>query len=385
MKRHKPFQSTCRKLWIHTSRTSIGFSSCNFRNTTEDGFNCCSSNNIDESIEQREQRETDCDMIFLHPTLSPTEKCGHDDNQMQQGGNTLLPTIEIEQQEDGEHMDDAIGQVHMQGAGSSELDKGSKTDTEDQQNNKQDDLDNIEVIYVEVGSFGHKKVAKETEGEDYDSLTQTSEESVALTAQAGEYDEIVTKTEKLRNDDIEIYDEIVNPSSARKGLGRRVKETAEQQQTSQSYKPQKPQDFESIEEMYVSVASHVREGSAETTDSESIDCEDKTIQLPQECAAVTPQGSEYDYIESSHRRIKKPKNIKDVEEVYDVVVNQLATRKNSETSSSIQPYSVPAPYEVAMSSNKAYALTESVPVIKNEAYGASEGGKIKGHTYDTFK
>ena len=536
MKRHKTFQSTCKKLWVHTSRTSIGFSSSSF-NSTEDGFDSCSSN-TDESTQQREQRETDCDVIFPYLTFSQNKKCGNDEKEMQQGGNTVLPTIQIEQQEDGEHLDDVIGEVHMQGTGSSELDKESNTDTEDQQNIKPEDLDSIEVIYVEVGSFSHKKVAKGTEGEDYDSLTQTSEESVALTAQAGEYDEIVTETDQLRNDveDAEIYDEIVNRSAARKGLYSRLKENTEQQQTFQSSRVQKTQDLELIEEMYVNVASHAtiqhpqkcaavtpegkecdyieflhcrvkkpnhiedveeiydvvvtkmatrkdfamssrvesysvpapyevamssnkayvpsesvsgdeiimktvkprndvedaeiyddivipssvvkenteqqhtsqsyklqepqdlesieenvyvashaQEDLAETTASRPTHSEDVILQLPQECAAVRPQGSEYDYIESLHRRIKKPKNIKDVEEMYDVVVNQLATRKNSETSSSIQPYSVPAPYEVAMSNNKAYALSESVPVSKNEAYGASEGGKIKGNTYDTVK
>ena len=533
MKRHKPFQSTCKKLWVHTSHTSVGFSSSSF-NSTEDGFDSCSSN-TDESTQQREQRETDCDVIFPYLTFSQNKKCGRDEKETQQGGNTVLPTIEIEQQ-DGEHLDDVIGEVHMQETGSSELDKGSNT--EDQQNNTHEDLDSIEVIYVEVESFSHKKVAKETEGEDYDSLTQTSEESVALTAQAGEYDEILMRTDKLRNDVevVEIYDEIVNPSSARERLGSRLKESTEQQQTFQISRLQKTQDLELIEEMYVNVASHAtiqhpqkcaavtpegkecdyieflhcrvkkpnhiedveeiydvvvtkmatrkdftmssrvesysvpapyevamssnkayvpsesvsgdeiimktvkprndvedaeiyddivipssevkenteqqhtsqsyklqepqdlesieenvyvtshaQEDLAETTASRPTHSEDVILQLPQECAAVRPQGSEYDYIESLHRRIKKPKNIKDVEEMYDVVVNQLATRKNSETSSSIQPYSVPAPYEVAMSNNKAYALSESVPVSKNEAYGASEGGKIKGNTYDTVK
>ena len=674
MKRHKPFQKTCKKLWVHTSHTSVGFSSTSF-NSTEDGFDSCSSN-IDERTQQRKNRETDCDVIFPHPTLLPNRKCGHDEKEMQQGSNTLLPTVEIEQQEDGEHFDDVIDKVHIENSEHQERNYG---DTENQQNNTPEDLDSIEVIYVEVGSVSYKKVAKgfsssakenteqqqvlqsykpqepqdlesieeiyvnvashtaedsalttDSESEHGEDVTiQPPQECAAVRPQGSEYDYIasshhrikkpknfedveeiydvvgnnvttgkdsvpssriveypvsapyevamssnktyvpsenvpdddgtVTKTDKLRNDvedsdlydeivnrsaarrgrrvkenieqqqtsqsyklqeskdlesieeiyvnvashapeesalttdsesehgedtiqppqqcaavrpqgreydyiesshhrikkpknfedveeiydvvgnnvatrkdsgtsssieeypvsapyevamssnkasegvpgddvtvmkteklrndveDTDIYDVIVSQSAARRGSGRRAKENTEQQQTSQSYKPEKPQDLESIEEIYVSVASHAREESAQTTDSESENGEDVILQFPQECAAVTPQGSEYDYIESSQRRIKKPKNIKDVEEMYDVVVNQLATRKNSETSSSIQPYSVPAPYEVAISSSKGYAASESVPVTKNEAYGASEGGKIKGHTYDTFK
>ena len=120
--------------------------------------------------------------------------------------------------------------------------------------------------------------------------------------------------------------------------------------------------------------------------------DDTMTQPPQQqsaaVAAAVPESREYDDIVSSDRRIKKPRNIEDVEEIYDVVVNQLATRKDSTSTptprvKAYAVYTVPAPYEVPISTNEAYAPSENVPVLTNAAYKTCEEVKSEGHAYDS--
>jgi hypothetical protein len=135
-----------------------------------------------------------------------------------------------------------------------------------------------------------------------------------------------------------------------------------------------------IEEIYDEVLSHGPRKKVDKRSDPKSENDDTMTQPPQQSAAVdatVPESGEYDDIVLSDRRIKKPRNVEEVEEIYDVVVNQLATRKDSTSTliSRVKAYAVvtvPAPYELPVPTNEAYALSENVPVSTNEAYALSE-------------
>ena len=135
-----------------------------------------------------------------------------------------------------------------------------------------------------------------------------------------------------------------------------------------------------IEEIYDEVSSHGPRKKVDKRSDPKSENDDTMTQPPQQSAAVdatVPGSGEDDDIVLSDRRIKKPRNIEEVEEIYDVVVNQLATRKDSTSTliSRVKAYAVvtvPAPYELPVPTNEAYAPNEYVPVSTNEAYAPNE-------------
>ena len=161
-------------------------------------------------------------------------------------------------------------------------------------------------------------------------------------------------------------------------------------QTSHNIFSQNQADLDNIEEIYVEVANHSlrrkKRAEEETNSEEETESEEEegtaTSATGEDSATAAPQGGEYDDI-VTNRRLKKPRNIDDVEEIYDVVVNQLATRKDS-TAGRIKAYAVytvPAPSVVPISLNEAYTPNESVPLSTNEAYASTEGAEAKDHYY----
>ena len=155
--------------------------------------------------------------------------------------------------------------------------------------------------------------------------------------------------------------------------------------------PKKQNDLSHIEEIYAEVSRHTPREKVKASDSDERSEEEATgLQPPQ---VVVPQtGAEYDDV-VLNRRIKKPKNIEDVEEIYDVVVNQLTTRKDSTSTASSHSkalhskayavYTIPAAYEFPISTNKAYAPSDNVTVSTNEAYKPFDAVKRECHTYDS--
>ena len=144
-----------------------------------------------------------------------------------------------------------------------------------------------------------------------------------------------------------------------------------------------PVDMESVEEIYVEIPNRIPErvsiASGEDTEWdtewEDTEYEDDDTTAQSEATPATYQDSAqaekyYDDI-SMHRKIKKPKNIDDVEEIYDIVVNQLASRKDSVVSRPM-PYTLPVTTPVCVGTNEAYEVREEVHVCTNEAYTATE-------------
>ena len=163
------------------------------------------------------------------------------------------------------------------------------------------------------------------------------------------------------------------------------------QQNSSTTYPKKQNDLSHIEEIYAEVSRHTPREKVKASDSNERSEEEATgIQPPQ---VVVPQtGAEYDDV-VLNRRIKKPKNIEDVEEIYDVVVNQLTMRKDSTSTASSHSkalhskayavYTIPAAYEFPISTNKAYAPSDNVTVSTNEAYKPFDAVKRECHAYDS--
>ena len=141
-----------------------------------------------------------------------------------------------------------------------------------------------------------------------------------------------------------------------------------------------PVDMESVEEIYVEIPNRTPErvsiASGEDTEWEETEYEDDDTTAQSEATPATYQDSAQaeNYYDDVYRRIKKPKNIDDVEEIYDIVVNQLASRKDSVVSRPM-PYAVctlPVTIPVCIDTNEAYEVREEVHVCTNEAYTATE-------------
>lgn len=99
-------------------------------------------------------------------------------------------------------------------------------------------------------------------------------------------------------------------------------------------------------------------------------------------------AAKYDDIKMN-RKIRKPRNIEDVEEIYDVVVDQLSTRKESVGSkiTAYAMYTVPATTmsELPTTVNMSYEAGDGVEVGMNLAYLPAAAKTPKStHSYDTI-
>ena len=228
---------------------------------------------------------------------------------------------------------------------------------------KQGNVDSIEETHIEDACHGTSERVETPDSENEDTMTQTCEEGAV--AQDGEYDDTVLK-KKLRTVESvdEIYDVIENQEATRNdsqipcveayavhtipvvphvdayvvcslptifngpvSTNNESSKSSEYEQQSDEYNednksPPAPVDSDSIEDIYVEVGTYSPE--ADTSDSEGIEDEEAMTQNSQK----NVKCGEYDVI-AMNRRIKKPRNIGNVKEIYDVVVNQLATGRDS--------------------------------------------------------
>ena len=154
--------------------------------------------------------------------------------------------------------------------------------------------------------------------------------------------------------------------------------------------PPYPPNLDHFEEIY-DVANHGPRHICKSThvkESASPDEQDTVTQPPNEGAmvAMVTQGEDYDTV--LNHRIKKPRDIEDVEVIYDVVVNQLSTRK--ESVSKVSPPQPPVDAyamctirpisELPISTSEPY---ETLPVSTNEAYEPHEAAEWECRAYDS--
>ena len=372
------------KLWVHTNQSPIGFSSnaCRRKNKVITGNKrdyenkkltfLTQSPQSYENWQETEHIKSLENVVFQNLTFA--SKQPEQEIELRKNENTPSQTfvdVETVSLGNGEGLYDVTSQIPMETTKAEEGNKLTqmvKLTAPNKVPMKQGNVDSIEETHIEVTCHGTSESVETPNSENEDTMTQTCEESAV--AQGGEYDDTVLKKKLRTVEDVdEIYDVIENQEATRNDsqipcveayavhtipvvpcvdayavcslptISKGPVSAKNESSKSSEYEertdecnednkpPPAPVDFDSIEDIYVEVGTYSPE--ADTSDSEGIEDEETMTQNSQN----NDECGEYDVI-AMNRRIKKPRNIENVEEIYDVVVNQLATGKDS--SSKIQ-------------------------------------------------
>ena len=365
------------KLWVHTNQSPIGFSSnaCRQKNKVITGNKrdyenkkltfLTQSPQSYENWQETEHNKSLENVVFQNLTFSSKQQ--EQEIELRKNENTRQTFADVETVSlgNGKGLYDITSQTPME---TMKAEEGNKlTQMVKLTSPNKVPIDSIEETHIEVAGTSERVETPDSENED--TMTQTCEEG-AQVAQGGEYDDTVLEKKPRTVEGVdEIYDVIENQGATRndskilcveayavhtipvvprvdayavcslptisKGpvsSNNEGSKSSEYEQQSDECNednkpPPAPADFDSIEDIYVEVGTY--SPKADTSDSEGIEDEETMTRNSQK----NVECGEYDEI-AMNRRIKKPRNIGNVEEIYDVVVNQLATGKNS--SSKIQ-------------------------------------------------
>ena len=387
----KHSQSTYDKLWVHTSQSS------NRNKVKEAKRRDNEHNTFTLSGQQTRTYETvqDIDNVVLQTFTFEKEE---DVEKMKEGAiksNHTSIVIETELVGNEEGLYDVTGQVPTkQITPSSTIEEASNcsvlvhpthnTETEKldvhsteekgfevESNNSEeietDSVDEESGIAAESADEETESVAEsadeEIESSDEETVIQTNQRDVA--AQSGEYSKITMSHGIKKSMNIEeIYDAVMVPPATSDGLISTEKEdtgsssgyeegsngSLSQSTTPQSQCVPMPEDDK--------VSSCNQKKTIDSTEKQSVD-EKATTNTPQKGIQVMPKGAEY----------AKPRKVKVVEEIYDVVVNQLATRKaSSSTPPHVEPYAVCTLPALSVTPGKQCAVGKDSLAATDEEY-----------------
>ena len=355
-RKRKQSKSTYDKLWVHTCRSSNTLGNNKVKDVKRREYEY---NNFIRPSQTMTTYDTVQDIrcqSLVVPQSFMFEKQGAE--KMREGAmvsNQTSIEIETELQGNGEGLYDVTGQLSMKTAANVE-DENNYSDlvkpTSHNAGTEKLGLESTEGMYCEV--------------EDEEKVIQTHKQDAV--PQSGEYSMIRVShgiKKSMNNDDM------VPPSTSYSLTSPNEEDTESspgfeegsndgslsQQATHQSSKPPVAEHF--------SKDMHVEGGSSNKLK--------KAVPLTKKPAAVTKTPQEEKFPEyatvAMNRKTKKPRNVKAVEGIYDVVVNQLATRKaSSSTPSRVEPYAVCTLPAVSKVLRSQCAIGKDSPASTDEEY-----------------
>ena len=319
----KHSESTYNKLWVHTSQSSNTLENNKLKDAKRREYeydNFTHSSQTMRTYDTVQDIKSQSNVALQSFTL---EK--HGAKNMREGvivSNQTSIEIETELQGNGEGLYHVTGQLPMKIAANAEEEDNYSVLVKPTSNNAGTEelgLQSTEGMYCEV--------------KDEQKIIQTHKQDAV--PQSGEYS-MITTSHGIKNS--MSNDEMVPPSTSYSLPSPNEEDTGSssgfeegsndgslsQQATHQSSKPPVEEDF--------SKDTHFEGGSSK-----------KAVPPTKNPAAVTKTPQEGKFPEyatvAMNRKTKKPRNVKVVEGIYDVVVNQFATRKaSSSTPSRVEPY-----------------------------------------------
>ena len=352
-RKHKHSESTYDKLWVHTNQSSDNLHNNKAKRREYEYDNFARLSQTTRMYDTVQDIQSQSNMLQSF-TL---EKQGAEN--MREGAivsNQTSIEIETELIGNGEGLYHATGQLPRKIAA-----------------NVEEENNYCLLVKPSSHSAGKEKLGlQSTEGmycevRDEQSVIQTHKQDAV--PQSGEYSMITMShgiKKSMNNDDMvppSTSYSLTSPNEEDTGSSSGFEEgsndcSQSQKATHQSSKPPVEEDF--------SKDMHVEGGSSQ-----------KAIPPTKKPAAVTKTPQEGKFPEyatvAMNRKTKKPRNVKAVEQIYNVVVNQLAARKaSSSTPPHVEPYAVctlPAPskvprYQCAVGKDSPAATDEDYKQIK---------------------
>ena len=298
--------------------------------------------------------------------------------------------IETELVGNKEGLYDVTGQVSMkQITPSSTIEEASNCSVLVHPTYHNTETETLDVHSIEIGSYKSEEmrsaaesadeetesaaesVDEEIESSDEETVIQTHQRDVV--AQSGEYSEITMSHGIKKSINIEeIYDVVMVPPATSDGLISTEKEDTGSSSgyeegnngsLSQSTTPQS-QSLPMPEGDKVG-SCNPKKGS---TEKQSVD-ENATTKPSQKGMQVAAKCHEYATVAIN----QKPRKVKVVEEIYDVIVNQSATRKaSSSTPPHVEPYAVCTLPALSVTPGNQCAVGKDSPVASDEDYKHSK-------------
>ena len=388
----KHSESTYDKLWVHTSQSS------NRNKVKEAKRRDNEHNNFTLSSQQTRTYETvqDIDNVVLQTFTFEKEDAEKTREDAIKSNQTSI-VIETELVGHEEGLYDVTGQVSMkQITPSSTIEEASNYSvlvqpTSHNTETEKLDVHSTEEMDIEIGSYNSEEtqsaaesadeetesaaesVDEEIESSDKETVIQTNQRDVV--AQSGEYSEITMSHGIKKSMNIEeIYDVVMVPPATSEGLISTEKEDTESSSgyeegsngsQSQSTIPQS-QSLPMPE--HTEVGSCIQKKGIGSTEKQSVD-ENGTTKPPQKCMQVVTKCNENAMVAMN----QKPRKVKVVAEIYDVIVNQLATRKASlSTPPHVEPYAVCTLPALSVTPGNQCAVGKDSPVASDEGYKHSK-------------
>ena len=356
-RKHKQSESTYDKLWVHTSQSSnkLGNNKAKRREYEYDNFNRSSQTTRTYDTVQ----DIKCQSNVVLQSFT-SEKQGTDRSK---GGAMVSnqTSIEIETEllgNDGEGLYDVTGQIPMKNTANIE-EENNYILIKPTFHNAGTEKQSTEGMYCKVGSH-------DCEDKDEQKVIQTHKQDAV--PQSGEYSMITMShgiKKSMKNDDMvppSTSYSLNSPNEEDTGSSSEFEEGSNDgsltnQTTDLSSKPTMAEDF--------SKDTNVEDGSSNK--------QKLAVYPTKKPAAVTKTPQEEKFPEyatvAMNRKTKKPRGVKVVEGMYNVVVNQSATRKASSlTPSSVEPYAVctlPALFKVPRNQ---CAIGKDSPAATDEDY-----------------
>ena len=324
-RKHKQTESTYDKLWVHTNQSSNNLRNNKAKKREYEYDNFDRSSQTTRTYDTVQDIKSQSNVVLQSFTL---EKQGVEN--MREGvivSNQTSIEMETEQLGNGEGLYHVTGQLPRKIAANVEEENNYSLLVKPSSHNAGTEklgLQSTERMYCEVG--------------DEQKVIQTHKQDAV--PQSGEYSMITTShgiKKSMNNDDMvppSTSYSLTSPNKEDTGSLSGFEEgsndgSLSQQTTHQSSKPPVAEDF-------------LKDTNVE---GDSSNKQKQALPPTKKPAAVTktPQEGkipEYATV-AMNRKTKKPRNVKAVEGIYDVVVNQLATRKaSSSTPSHVEPYAV---------------------------------------------
>ena len=212
-----------------------------------------------------------------------------------------------------------------------------------------------------------RRVDEEIESSDEETVIQTNQRDVI--AQSEEYSEITMSHGIKKSMNIEeIYDAVMVPPATSVGLISTEKEDTgrssgyeEGSNGSLNQSTTKPPEN-------ASVCSCNQKKAINSTQKQSVD-ENATTKPSQKGMRVVAKCHEYATVAMN----QKPRRVKVLEEIYDVIVNQLATRKaSSPTPLHVEPYAMFTLPALSVTPGNQCAVGKDSPVASDDGYKHSK-------------
>ena len=319
-KKRKHSESTYDKFWVHTNQSSNNLRNNKAKRREYEDDNFVRSSQTTRTYDTVQDIKSQSNVVLQSFTL---ENRGVEN--MREGAivsNQTSIEIETELQGNGEGLYDVSGQLPVKIAANVEEENNYSVLVEPTSHNAGTEelgLQSTEGMYCEV--------------RDEERVIQTHKQDAV--PQSGEYSMITMShgiKKSMNNDDMvppSTSYSLTSPNEKNTGNSSGFEEgsndgSLSQQATHQSSKPPVEEDF--------SKDTHFEGGSSK-----------KAVPPTKTPAAVTKTPQEGKFPEyatvAMNRKTKKPRNVKVVEGIYDVVVNQFATRKaSSSTPSRVEPH-----------------------------------------------